>query len=500
MEEGKPGTTRRGAFGLIAATSMAPAAVAAQAAGPIVSAAERGLSGRYGEDATRKLQELFDSAPPGATIDFAAGMDDGGDYRVSRTLTIRKPLSLRGHSSRIVGTMETATTDLIRYEPEGELRGASISGLRLAFNGPGRDALSFAGGDRGVIGNVVERCAIDGGNAGHAIRLAGRGNHFNAVRDCTLIGNSAHDAAVLIESSDGNALENNVIAGIGAGVRLRLEPGAYKTAIVGGAITSRDMGVHILAAQQVDIERVQFEQGRGNAGGDANRAAQASHIVIEGAGRYPNGEEVRDVRIHACNFGSGRNQACAITLLANARDVLIDENYFNSLGTAKLDLAIRAASVIGTRIGPNNRVGGEREGIRRAQANALDPKDLFYVLDRGTGTYGAYKDSAALRLAHGWQAQPGFAFWKTAGDILHFRSGLRAGDGAGELIGTLPPGFRPRNTQRVLVATDGAAIATLAIDPAGRIAVVSAPDGATLHLDQVAVPVNGAESYVSGPY
>ena len=138
MDEGKLGTTRRGAFGLIAATSMAPAAVAAQAAGPVVSAAERGLTGRYSEDATRKLQELFDSA----------------------------------------------TTDLLRFEPEGELRGGSITGLRLAFNGPGRDALSFAGGERGVIGNVVERCAIDGGNAGHAIRLAGHGNHFNVVRDC----------------------------------------------------------------------------------------------------------------------------------------------------------------------------------------------------------------------------------------------------------------------------------------------------------------------------
>ncbi|MGX7894312.1 hypothetical protein [Tsuneonella sp. HG222] len=493
-------TTRRGAFGVVAAGAMAPAAVAAQVAGPVVSAAQAGLTGRYGEDATQRLQDLFDSAPPGATIDFAAGMDEGGDYRVTRTLVIRKPLSLRGQNSRIVGVMGSAATDLLRYAPTAEMRGVVVEGLRLGFNGPGRDALVFDGGDIGVIGNLVSRCSIDGGNAGHAIRLAGRGNHFNSVRDCTLVGNSARDGAVLIESVDGNSLENNVISGQGAGVRLRLVPGSYKSSIVGGAIISRDMGVHIVAGQQVDIERVQFEQGRGNAGGDGNQARYPSHLVIEGSGRYPNGEEVRDIRIHACNFGSGSNQACAITLAGNARDILIDENYFNSIGTEKLDIAIRSASVVGTRIGPNNRVGGEREGVRRGQANALDPKDLFYVLDRGTGTYGSYKDGAALSLASGWQALPGFAFWKMAGDILHFRSALRAGAGAGELIGTLPPGFRPRSDIRLLVPTEGSETATLAVAPSGRITVRSAPQGATLYLDQIALPVNGGAEFVSGLY
>ena len=108
--------------------------------------------------------------------------------------------------------------------------------------------------------------------------------------------------------------------------------------------------------------------------------------------------------------------------------------------------------------------------------------------------------SCARLIARGWQALAGFAFWKSAGDILHFRSALRAGAGAGELVGTLPEGFRPRSAQRIIVPTDGAAIATLGIDPAGRITVISAPEGATLFLDQVAVPVNGAASYVSGLY
>ena len=37
--------------------------------------------------------------------------------------------------------------------------------------------------------------------------------------------------------------------------------------------------------------------------------------------------------------------------------------------------------------------------MRRGQRNTLDPQDLFYVLDRGTGTYGTWRDGAALRRA-----------------------------------------------------------------------------------------------------
>jgi hypothetical protein len=408
---------------------------------------------------------------------------------------------LRGQNSRIVGDMADGGADLLRYEPAAELRGISVEGLRLAFAGKGRDALVFAGGAIGVIGNVVSRCVIAGGPNGYALRLAGAGNQFNVVRECTLTGSGRATGAVHIGSADGNKLLDNVIAGVGAGVRIELVNGAYKTAIVGGAIVSRDGGVHILAGQQVDIERVQFEQGGGNFGTDDNLGPSKSHVVVAGSGVFPRGEEVRDVRIVACNFGSGTHQAAAITLAGHARDVLIDENYFAALGTAGIDIVVADPSVLWTRIGPNNRVGGIREGIVRGAANGADPRDLLRVADRGTGSYGVRKDQAALGLASGWTAAPAFAFWKTEDDTLRFRSGLKAGAVTpGAPIGRLPDGFRPQSNQRALLPTDGDDTAVIAIDTGGTITVRRVPAGATVLFDQLALPIAGRSSYLSGPY
>jgi len=482
----------------LSAQALRPAGFAIDRA---VLAARYGLKGYFAQDATTAMQAMFDDLPPGAIVDFDHGMDNGGDYRITDTVIIRKPLSLRGRNSRIVGVMSDDQTDLIRYQPTSELRGISVEGLRMGFNTGGRDALVFDAGEVGMLENVVSRCTISGGPGGYAIRLSGTGNHFNIVRECTLIGTGAKTGAVLLTSADGNKLLDNVIAGIGVGVRLRLVKGAYKTAIIGGTIVTRDGGVHIQAGQQVDIERVQFEQGRGNAGTDRNLSDHKSHITIEGSGVYPDGEEVRDVRIVACNFGSGTNQSAAITLAAHARDIMIDENYFAALGTEDVDIVIGDASVFWTRIGSDNRVGGLRSGIVRGQKNMTDPKELFFVDDRGTGTYGVRKSAFEMELSANWTAVEGFAFWKINHDILYFRSALKAGDTrSGVILARLPSGFRPLTSQRISVPTDQDEQASLRVETDGRIIVDRVPAGAILYFDQLALPIVGRSMYLSGPY
>lgn len=460
-----------------------------------------GMTGRFAEDATRAMQAMFDQVPPGAIVDFTRGIADPAYYRTTNTVVVRQPISLRAQNSWIIGDMRDERTDLLRYEPETEMRGVAIEGLRIKFAAGGRDALVFAGGKIGVIGNVISRCVVSGGAGGYAVHLDGIGNQYNVVRDCTLLGSGPETGAVFIDSSDGNKLLDNVIAGIGAGVRLQLVNGAYKTGIVGGAIVSRDIGVHILAGQQIDIERVQFEQGGGHATTDENQARDKSHIVVDGSGVYPTGEEVRDVRIYACNFGSGPRQSAAITLVKNTRDVLIEENFFARVGTSGFDIVLRDPSVLWTRVGANNRVGGPRAGLKRGASNRMDPKSLLYVSNAGTGTYGVDQSAQAMALTNGWAPRPGFGFWKTEYDILHFRSGLVAGKvTAGTVIGILPDGFRPATEQRVAVPTDSDSDqALLAIGVDGKIAVRSVHPEATLYLDQLAVPVVGRSSYLSGP-
>ena len=210
---------------------------------------------------------------------------------------------------------------------------------------------------------------------------------------------------------------------------------------------------------------------------------------------------MRDIRIVACNFGSGLNQACAITLAAHARDVCIDQNYFASIGTDVVDVAIESGEVFYTRLGPNNNVGGNREGIQRGAANRADPKNLFHVRDRGTGSYGVYKSANAMQLSANWLASPEFAFWKTDEDLLRFRSTLEAkGAQSNSQIGTLPPGFRPFTLQRVSVPTIEAGTAILTIDPNGLLIAEGLVENARLYLDQVALPIQGRDTYVSGPY
>ena len=468
----------------------------------VVYPANFGMTGRYEQDATALMQAMFDQIPDGAIVDFAHGVDLGGDYRITDTIVIRRGISLRGRNSRIVGVMRDATSDLIRYQPAAEMRGVLIEGMRLTFNRGGRDALAFAGGDVGVIENVVSRCSIAGGSGGYAIRMTGLGNHFNVVRDCTLIGTSSATGGVFIGTADGNKLHDNLIAGIGTGVRLQILNGAYKTAIIGGAITARDVGVHVAAGQQIDIERVQFEQGRGHPDTDRNQAVHKSHIVIGGSGTFPAGEEVRDVRIVACNLGGGQNQESAISLVRHARDVLIDENYFAAAGASGIDVRILDASVLWTIVGPHNRVGGLRGGIARGEANTVDPKDLLITQDAGTGTYGVYRGASALNMANGWRAQAGFAFWKHSDDILRFRSALTAGTVTpGTVIAVLPPGYRPRTELRLSVPTDDDGVdARLAVSVAGVISVRNVRAGAVLYMDQVAAPIKGRAAYLSGPY
>ena len=260
------------------------------------------LGGTYGNDFTQAFRDMDQYAPDGAIFDFSHGIDTGGDYKITDTVTLTKHRSLRGRNSRIVGVMSDNTKDLIVYQPTGELRGVQIQGMRLAFNAGGRHTLRFNGGNNGVISNVVSRCSISSGLGGYGIYIDGLGNHFNKIENCTLTGTATATGAVYLGGADGTKIVDNNITGIGHGVKVNVINGAYKTAIIGGTITSRDMGVYITAGQQIDIERVQFEQGVGNVGTNVNQATYKAHIVLLGTGLYPSGEEVRDVRIIGNNF------------------------------------------------------------------------------------------------------------------------------------------------------------------------------------------------------
>lgn len=372
----------------------------------LIYAKDYGCTGLYSQDATQNLRDACAYAPDGAIIDFSHGVDTGGDFKVTDTITITKHLSLRGRNSRIVGVMANTSTDLIHYRPTAELRNAFVEGMRLALNSNGRHALFWDGELAGILNCATRNCNILGGLGGYAIKI-NAGATFNYIEKCALSGLHASYGCIYLSCADGTHIQDCNLGHIGHGIRIVLLNGAYKTRITGGTIVTRDSGVIIEAGQQIDFTEVQFEQI------GTNTATYKAHLVIDGTPFSGSGgagaEEVRDIVIRQCNFGGGPNLDTSIILVDNAIDVTIEDNVFNGVGNSGYDIQILASTCTGTVIG-RPRLGGNRGIGARGTANSTDPKELLYVSDAGTGTYGMMKGQANFTegaLQNSWSDQTG---------------------------------------------------------------------------------------------
>ncbi|WP_144034214.1 glycosyl hydrolase family 28-related protein [Sphingomonas sp. IBVSS2] len=480
-----------------------------------------GAVGNYSADDTDAIQACFDAAPPGATVHFPSGKDLA-TFRVTRQLNINNEICLSGELSRIVGdfTGDHASDDLLHFNVPIEMRNIVIERLTLNFNNGGRHAIYVGNASgKGALGWVIRNCVVAGGAdpEGRAIVFDHIGTHFNRIRDNQIIN------GILLHGADGTIIDGNLIFGERCGVTVELANGAYKTQIVNNGITARDGGVFLRAAQQVDIENNQFEQGFDGARESNVNAFEvtpglrvASHIIA-----YGGDEAVRDIRILGNNFGSGVNQEAAISLVGYTRDILIDENVFANLGTSLYDIRIFNETSAYTVIGERNRVYGiTRTGLQsRFEANSLDPKALLRVHDNGKGSYGyaARKGKAALDLRNGWDATQDFAIWKGEDDRLHMTGGLIHGANAGgTLVGVLPPTMRPvadarffwggvhnvvaSNLQTRLLVLGGTGeiwVQSAEVANAGGDGLGGTPTISWMHATQ---PIQGRAEYLSGPF
>ncbi|QNA82917.1 hypothetical protein G4G27_01995 [Sphingomonas sp. So64.6b] len=487
-----------------------------------VSVRDWGAVGDYTTDDTAAIQACLDNAPLGSTVCFpanASGSSGIAQYRVTQQLNITRQLSLRGEQSRIVGVFAGVhvNDDLLRFSVPLEIRNVIIEQLTLNFNSGGRHAIYIGNASgNGALGWVIRDCSIAAGaNAtGRAIMMEYVGTHFNRIYN-----NQIAEGGVHLKGADGTIIEGNLIFGKRCGVIVELVNGAYKTQICKNGITSRDGGVYLKAAQQVDIENNQFEQGievrdtningflisPGNAAG--------SHIIA-----YGGDELVRDIRILGNNFGSGTNQESAISLVGYTRDILIDENVFASLGTTSFDVRIFSPTCQYTVIGNRNRMYGlARAGLSsRTQSNTLDPKKLLLVSDGGKGTYGyaARKIKTVLGLQHGWDATADFSIWKDEDDRLHTTGALIHGTNlGGTLAGVLPVTMRPASGSSFYwhgahnVATSNLQTRLYVVGATGEIYVETAEapnvggggSSPTLSWMHPTPAIQGRTDYLSGP-
>lgn len=478
----------------------------------IIYAKDYGLTGDYAQDATESLRDALHAVPNGGVIEFSHGFDVGAEFKVTDTLLIDRRISLRGKSSRLIGVMADDCRDLVRYAPTSEIRGVSVTGMRLGFNAGGRHALNFGDGHIGILGCTIADNDIVGGTGGYALYMdgvGGPGNHFNNILRNSIGGTSLRAGGIYLGCADGTSVKDNIIYGVGHGICCSLINGAYKTNISGNAITSRDIGILIVAGQQIDIEHNQFEQGRIPNMDALNQARRKAHIVVDGTtpmgiGQAPI-EEVRDIRIIANNFGSGSNQDSSIIIAGPSIDIIIDENVFANLGRSGFDIALLGQECRWTRVGPRNRAYGNRGVGPRRSPNTADPKTLIRMLDRGNGTYG-FAARRRANLASGWTG-PELIYWKDEQDVLHFEGRLKAGNNLAQTstgcrIMQLADGFRPARPTLLTVPTDGSQmLSLLLVEPDGFVRChQTVPPNSSLDFGSVSLAIKGRSAYLSGPF
>lgn len=324
------------------------------------------------------VQRAFDQAPLGGTLVFPPG-----DYRIARTLTVRRQMDLVGEGARLIGFFGSNTAgDLLDIAVDhatagsGDVRRMRIAGLTVYFATGGHDALLIRARDRahdgaasdamGNLGMVIERCGLAGPETGTgvAIRIDGWRTQAHVIRDCD-IGNSLH-----LHCVDGVTAHDNIISGTKPGVVVDVYEGAFRTEISRNIIVCRDGSIVVANGSQVDILNNHMEQPP-----VMNRGPRSAHIVFEPT-RYAS----QRCRVSGNNFGAGSNLTRSIYCRGGnvgVEDLIIENNVFNiaGLGSSGCDVELADASVRRLRLSGN---------LTRATAGT-EPRALS-IIDRATGT------------------------------------------------------------------------------------------------------------------
>lgn len=405
--------------------------------GPFRDVREYGAAVDGQSSDTAALQRAFDEAPIGSTVHIPAGVlrvgrdvhPDKSYCVIQRRLvhlwcegTIRADLNandkeidllrvsvahaggygdVRNHTLRMRSTLNGGGRSSVRVEPAlPVIRMKIIDGSLHGLSGPA----VFCGGD--MNGTIVAGNQIDGG-----LEFGEVSGTFHA---------------------DNTIVRENTIFGTRTGVVLDMIQGSFTHLIQGNVIVCRDGAIHVRNGAQVKIRDNQFEQfqryGR-------NTHWSQSTLVLEGS-RFA----TESCDITGNNFGGGDNVLTNI-YIANANKTLVDANDFH--WSVNNDILMTARSR-NTQIGRGNRYrGAKRSGIG------------FFGLkysDTGVGNTGMLRPLIDLLNESGWSSPEGYIV--VIDGVAHLDGSITGGQVApGSVIGTLPPGYRPRIATRMVVHT-----------------------------------------------
>ncbi|MEO5868150.1 MAG: hypothetical protein ABIS14_12685 [Sphingomonas sp.] len=402
---------------------------------------------------------------------------------------ISRQIDILAQGGRIVGDFgDDDRSNLINIrvtqasKGAGDVRLMKWSGLGAFFASGGRTTIDIENAAP-MAANLqmwFERCAFStrDTSTGSALRFGGVLTQLHTVINCQ-IDNQVH----LDGCADACRFVYNTVGGAKTGFRLRLALGAFRTLIAHNVIVPRDGAMLVEGGSQIDFLFNQCEQQAAT-----NRGEKSAHVAFE----LSEGEMSRRCNIIGNNFGGGSNVDHAIVLGSSrsnggVEDVTVADNTFGITATS-IDIVIADTYVRGTRVIPGNFARGRRANVAlngttgRAAANNLDGSDLIRIVDRGLGSYGIWQEGSIMRLTSGWEIDgtDPCRFRKTIDNDLQWDGILCAGTIKPQtVIGTLPPGFRPRHNLRCVVATD-AGSGTLCVGVDGSISIGAMATGSTL--------------------
>lgn len=408
------------------------------------------------------IQAALDEAPLGCDLVFPQG-----DYRTTAAVNMTRQMNIIGYYARFQGLFATdVTSNLFNVAIETAVLGSTearetrIQGVRMYFATGGKHTLDIQNASPLTANHemVIESSAFSAlsTSTGAAIHIhGGTDTQLHKIVNCR-VENTIH----LDDCADRCIVDKCNIYGNNVGVLVDVTKGAFHTLITDNVITSRDGAVFVKRGSQVFIERNQIEQVGTNAG------IGLAHIAIKPS--ETNYASQRCV-IRDNNFGGGAATVDTSIYLetdaAGVEDTLIDGNTFGR-GISVYDVKIVDSGVRGTRLGPNNQWRGNRsidggavviDGSGNAGANTANPRDVSFVEDAGSQTYGVWKTISSMSAHSGVTASSNFRIRKNLDDTLSIEGYVTAdgtATGGGTVLFTLPTGMWPKTSnQRLVIPT-----------------------------------------------
>lgn len=388
-------------------------------------------AGIVGDDLTTPIQEMLSDSSIRSLI-FPGGVYKvTGDAAATECLLVEYNMNLLGpagqQKTRIIGYMTGNTTGAVmrvRMTGSGDVRNWTMRGLGM-YPEPsvgGKDGLVIA--DDGL---PMLTCTLDDLYLGRNPTNGGYAATLGYIWAHSVLNGSTLSGGVLAECGDANLFSKNLSFGDETfAYTFDLVEGVRNNTVRDSTIVNRGGVLRIIDGQEIRLLNNQCEHLAGSASTNAVEAM----VWLQGSTRA-----ITDTVIEDNNFGGGTNYKRSI-YVDNARHTVISKNHFMAPGQDSVGGnadVYTTANAVDTIIKSDNSSVGNQFSLRQDRVNPIK------VIDSGKGTTGSYRTD--LSLQNGWTCA---GFWKDENGLIRFRSAFSGGTTvAGDIMGTLPSGYRP---------------------------------------------------------